>query len=152
MWDTIIFDLGDERSGMIPGNKENSLTAGRKNVILFVDDSPVDRAYIEGVLSGHGFEVILAESGEEGMKVLKSRIPDLILLDILLPKVSGIEVCKRMKADTTIAKVPIIFFTSIDTPKNLINYAGYGAVDYLHKSIPPVILVEQILSAINASR
>lgn len=126
-------------------------TTARRNVVLFVDDSPVDRAYIDGILTKHNFEVILAESGEQAMKILKDRVPDLILLDILLPHVSGIEICKRMKAETNLIKVPIIFFTSIDTPKNLINYAGYGAVDYLHKSIPPEILVEQILAAIKAS-
>ena len=84
------------------------------------------------------------------MAVARAKKPDLILLDILLPHVSGIEVCKQMKADPLVKDIPIIFFTSIDTPKNLINYAGYGAVDYLHKSIPPVILVEQIRSAIQA--
>lgn len=124
----------------------------RKHLILFVDDSPVDRAYIEGILLKHDFVVMLADHGEEAIKMAKQRMPDLILLDILLPKVSGIEICKQMKADKVIGRIPIIFFTSIDTPKNLINYAGYGAVDYLHKSIPPELLVEQILSAIKASK
>lgn len=129
--------------------KDKGATSRRKYVILFVDDSPVDRVYIEGVLSKHEFEVILAESGDLAMKIARDRMPDLILLDILLPKVSGIEVCKKMKADRSIQHIPIIFFTSIDTPKNLINYSGYGAVDYLHKSIPTEILVEQIIAAIN---
>jgi putative two-component system response regulator len=123
-----------------------------KHIVLFVDDSPVDRAYIVGILVKHDFEVILAENGEQAIKVLREKKPDLILLDILLPKVSGIEVCKQIKADHLTKSIPVIFFTSIDTPKNLINYAGYGAVDYLHKSIPPEILVEQIHSAIKSSR
>ena len=136
---------------MIKDGQEKEVSSKRKFVILFVDDSPVDRVYIEGVLAKHNFEVLLAESGEQAIKIAREKKPDLVLLDILLPKVSGIEVCKQIKADKTIQKMPIIFFTSIDTPKNLINYAGYGAVDYLHKSIPPELLVEQILSAINAS-
>jgi DNA-binding response OmpR family regulator len=123
-----------------------------KYVILFVDDSPVDRAYIEGILVHNGFELLLAQNHEEAMTLAHERKPDLILLDILLPKVSGIEVCKQMKADEIIKHIPIIFYTSIDTPKNLINYAGYGAVDYLHKSIPPVLLVEQIRAAITSSK
>ncbi len=129
-------------------NNENTTTSGRKLSILFVDDNPVDRAYIEGILTHHGFELFLAENGEEAMKIARDKRPDLILLDILLPHVSGIEVCKKMKADAAIKGIPVIFFTSIETPKNLINYAGYGAVDYLHKSIPTEILVEQIRSAI----
>jgi DNA-binding response OmpR family regulator len=123
-----------------------------KYKVLFVDDSPVDRAYIEGVLVHNGFEMLLAENYEEAILLAKERKPDLILLDILLPKVSGIEVCKKIKADDAIKHIPVIFYTAIDTPKNLINYAGYGAVDYLHKSIPPVLLVEQIRSAIQQSR
>lgn len=136
---------------MIKGNADKFASGPRKYVVLFVDDSPVDRVYIEGMLIKYNFEVLLADSGDQAMKILKSRIPDLILLDILLPKVSGIEVCKRMKAENGLAKVPIIFFTSIDTPKNLIDFAGYGAVDYLHKSIPPETLVEQIRSAIQTA-
>lgn len=124
----------------------------RKHTVLFVDDSPVDRAYIEGILINNDFMVVLADHGEQAVKIARERMPDLILLDILLPKVSGIEVCKQIKADKDIGKIPVIFFTSIDTPKNLINYAGYGAVDYLHKSIPAEILVEQILSAIKSAK
>jgi DNA-binding response OmpR family regulator len=126
--------------------------AGPKYIVLFVDDSPVDRAYIEGVLVNNGFEILLAENHEEAVALAKAKQPDLILLDILLPKVSGIESCKRIKSDDAIKHIPIIFYTAIDTPKNLINYLGYGAVDYLHKSIPPVILVEQIKAAIIASK
>ena len=137
---------------MLKDSKENRSSSGGKFFVLFVDDSPVDRTYIEGILTKHNIEVVLAENGDEAMKISKDRIPDLILLDILLPKVSGIEVCKKIKAEKSLKKVPVIFFTSIDTPKNLINYAGYGAVDYLHKSIPPEILVEQILSAIKTSQ
>jgi CheY-like chemotaxis protein len=123
-----------------------------KYLILFVDDSPVDRAYIEGVLVNNGFTTLLAENHEDALKIAREKKPDLILLDILLPKVSGIEVCKQMKADPLIKHIPVIFYTSIDTPKNLINYSGYGAVDYLHKSIPPVLLVEQIRAAITAPK
>ncbi len=129
-------------------NDKKKFMAGRKPVVLFVDDSPVDRLYIDGILGNTGFHLLLAEDGEEGIKVAREQQPELILLDILLPKVSGIEICKKMKADLQIKHIPIIFFTSIDTPKELINYAGYGAVDYLHKSIPPELLVEQLRSAI----
>ena len=133
---------------MTEQNNQTARPQGPKYVVLFIDDSPVDRAYIEGVLTHNGFELLLAENHEQAIIIAREKKPDLILLDILLPKVSGIEVCKQMKADEIIKNIPIIFYTSIDTPKNLINYAGYGAVDYLHKSIPPVLLVEQIRAAI----
>ena len=132
--------------------QSNTTTGSPKYVVLFVDDSPVDRAYIEGVLVHNGFDLLLAENHEQALSIAREKKPDLILLDILLPHVSGIEVCKRIKADNSIKHIPVIFYTSIDTPKNMINYAGYGAVDYLHKSIPPVVLVEQIRVAIQSNK
>ena len=116
--------------------------------ILIVDDEKNMLDVLRKKMKEDGYEVLLATNGQEAGEKIFQEHPDLILLDILLPKVSGIEVCKRMKAENGLAKVPIIFFTSIDTPKNLIDFAGYGAVDYLHKSIPPETLVEQIRSAI----
>jgi CheY-like chemotaxis protein len=86
-------------------SKESRTSLGNKLFVLFVDDSPVDRAYIEGILTKHNIEVVLVESGEEAIKISKDRIPDLILLDILLPKVSGIEVCKKLKAEENLKKV-----------------------------------------------
>jgi CheY-like chemotaxis protein len=127
---------------------EHAVEPNSKYLVLFIDDSPVDRAYIEGILVKNGFNLCLAENHEEAIALAREKKPDVILLDILLPKVSGIEVCKMIKNDEAIKHIPVIFYTSMDTPKNLINYAGYGAVDYLHKSIPPVILVEQLRSAI----
>ena len=118
-------------------------------VILFIDDSPVDRAYIDKILTRNGFKVFLAEDGSQGVKMAHEKMPDLILLDILLPKVSGIEISKQIKADTDIQHIPVVFFTTVDAPRGFVNYGDYGAVGFIPKSITTVDLIRQIRLALN---
>jgi DNA-binding response OmpR family regulator len=117
-----------------------------KKTILFIDDNPVDRTLISRVLSKHDFNVLLAEDGITGLQMSQDEKPDLILLDILLPGISGIELCKKLNKNPLTHGIPVIFYTSIDTPKHLIDYASYGARDYLQKTMPP----EELVAAIKA--
>jgi len=115
---------------------------------LFIDDNPVDRTLISRLLAKYDFNVLLAEDGSIGLsKALEHRL-DLILLDILLPGISGIELCKKFKQNTSTKDIPVIFYTSIDTPKNFIDYASYGARDYIQKNTPPEELVAAIREAL----
>jgi DNA-binding response OmpR family regulator len=114
--------------------------------ILFIDDNPVDRTLISRLLSKYDFEVILAEDGVIGLRMAQEEKPDLILLDILLPHISGIELCKKFKKNLATQNIPVIFYTSIDTPKHLIDYASYGARDYIQKTTPPEELIASIRS------
>ncbi len=116
--------------------------------ILFIDDNPVDRTLIERLLTKHNFEVILAENAKEGLDLAEDEKPDLILLDILLPGISGIEVCKKLKTKQVTCNIPVLFYTCIDTPKHLIDYESYGAVDYIQKTDPPEVLIKQIKYAL----
>ena len=99
--------------------------------VLFIDDNPVDRTLIERLLSKCNFNVLLAATAKDGINLAEEHTPDLILLDILLPGISGIEVCKKLKSKALTAKIPVIFYTSIDTPKHLIDYQSFGAIDYV---------------------
>jgi len=117
-----------------------------KKKILFIDDNPVDRALINRLLSKYDFDVYLAEDGLAGQRVAQEKKPDLILLDILLPHISGIELCKKFKKDPITQHIPVIFYTSIDTPKDLIDYTSCGARDYIQKTTPP----EELIAAIKA--
>ena len=116
----------------------------KKHKILFIDDNPLDRTLISSLLTKRNFDVSLAEDGAVGLKMAQEEKPDLILLDILLPHISGIELCKKLKKIPATQKIPVIFYTSIDTPKHLIDYASYGAQDYIQKSTPPSELVAAI--------
>ena len=119
--------------------------AGKKK-ILFIDDNPLDRALISSLLTKYDFQVLLAVDGIIGLKMAQEEKPDLILLDILLPHISGIELCKKMKQDPAIQEIPIVFYTSLDTPKDLINFASYGAQDYIPKTLPAEELIAEINS------
>ena len=117
-----------------------------KSTILFLDDNPVDRALISRLLTKYDFNVFLAEDGPAGLRMAQEHQLDLILLDILLPGISGIELCKKFKNDPLTQGIPVIFYTSIETPKEFIDYASYGARDYIQKTTPP----KELLAAINA--
>ena len=121
----------------------------QKRVILFIDDNPVDRTLISRLLVKYDFYVLLAEDGPKGLSMAQEEKPDLILLDILLPGISGIELCKKLKKNPTTENIPVIFYTSIDTPKHLIDYTSYGAQDYIQKTTPPEELVAAIKAILN---
>jgi len=117
-----------------------------KRKILFIDDNPVDRTLISKLLAKYDFDVFLAEDGPRGLKMAQEERPDLILLDILLPHISGIELCKQFKNNPATQGIPVIFYTSINTPKHLIDYTSYGAQDYIQKTMPPEELISSIKS------
>lgn len=120
----------------------------QKKIILFIDDNPVDRAFISKLLTKCDFCVLLAEEGTTGLRMAQEEKPDLILLDILLPGISGVELCKKFKRNPVTLNIPVIFYTSIDTPKHLIDYTSYGAQDYIQKTMPPEELIASIKSVL----
>jgi DNA-binding response OmpR family regulator len=115
-----------------------------KKIILFIDDNPMDRAFIDKLLTKNNFKVLLAEDGEVGLCMAQEYKIDLILLDILLPHISGIELCKELKKIPATKNIPVIFYSSIETPKNMMVYVTYGALDYIQKSMPPRELIDSI--------
>ena len=115
-----------------------------KKTILFIDDNPVDRALISRVLAKYDFNVLLAEEGHTGLTMAQEQSPDLILLDVLLPRISGIELCKKLKKNPVTQDIPVIFYSAIDTPKHMMDYLSYGASDYIQKTMPPEELVAAI--------
>lgn len=127
--------------------------------ILLVEDSkPISRAN-ESALQKAGYEVICAEDGESALLLAKERRPDLILLDMILPKMSGPEVLKQLKADTVTAAIPVVVLSSL-TEKNRQKLVEEGAEDYIEKnSLTPVRgvnvlpkMLENIICRINRRR
>ena len=116
----------------------------RNRLILCIDDNEVDRRWLERILIKREYRVLPCSNGEAGLDMALKEKPDLILLDIVLPGINGIEVCKRLKKNEETKNIPIIFLTGMDTPKNLIDCYEYGAEDFLNKSISPSLLIHQI--------
>ena len=127
--------------------------------ILLVEDSKLLRLTDERTLVKAGYDVISAEDGEEALRCAKEQKPDLILLDLLLPKVSGLEVLTRLKHNRDTAKIPVVALSGL-SDKNRQRLIDAGADEYLEKNsvIPekglnrlPKIL-EDIICRINRKR
>lgn len=112
--------------------------------ILFIENDEKDRTQIEKILTKRKFRVLLSPNGEGGLEIAQKEKPDLILMDVVLPGMSGIEVCKRLKGDELTKNIPVIFITKVDTTQNLIDCYEYGADDFLNKAVSPRTLISQI--------
>lgn len=97
-------------------------------------------------LAAHGYEILTAGDGEEALKVISEQGPDLVLLDIMMPKIDGIEVCRRVKADDTLPFIPIILVTSKADPKDIVTGLEAGAEEYLTKPVEHTALVARVKS------
>ena len=102
--------------------------------ILLVEDSRPILRENEGVLLRAGYEVICAEDGESALKMAADLKPDLVLLDMILPKVSGPEVLRRLKSDAKTAQIPVVVVSSL-TERNREKLLELGAEDYLEKGL-----------------
>jgi two-component system cell cycle response regulator len=116
--------------------------------ILIVDDQPTNLALLRGKLTVEGFEVICANNGNEGIQKTLSENPDLILLDVIMPDISGIEVCKILTSDPRTLNIPIILVTAKIASKDVQVGFQAGAFDYIKKPIDFVELIVRIKSAI----
>jgi CheY-like chemotaxis protein len=103
--------------------------------ILVVDDQPINVQLLKRKLEREGIEVTAAYSGAEALEIVKRVKPDLILLDVMMPDMDGIEVCQRLQADEVTRSVPIIFVTARTSKEGKLEGLGVGAVDYITKPI-----------------
>ena len=115
---------------------------GRKKVIL-VDDNPINLKLARNTLMGK-YDVFTVPSAEKLFQLLEKTLPDIILLDVLMPEMSGYEAIKILKADDRTAEIPVIFLTSkADTGSELEGFV-LGAVDYISKPFSPQILLKRV--------
>jgi two-component system, OmpR family, response regulator len=112
-----------------------------KGTIVVVEDEPNIADLVEMYLRKEGYRVIQADTGEGGLKAVRDQRPQLVVLDVGLPDVDGLEVCRRLRADTTI---PIVFLTARDDEIDRILGLEMGADDYVTKPFSPRELVARI--------
>ena len=112
--------------------------------ILVVDDVPDNVEILRMRLTSLGYEVITAADGEEALAVVASEMPDLVLLDIMMPKIDGLEVVRRMKADAALSFIPVILVTAKATPKDVVAGLEAGGDDYLTKPIDHGALIARV--------
>jgi DNA-binding response OmpR family regulator len=98
--------------------------------VLVVDDDPAIRKFIRANLEARGYQVFLAADGEDGINIIEAELPDLVLLDIMMPKVDGLEVCRRVR---TWSDIPIIVLSAREGEMDKVKCLDCGADDYLTK-------------------
>jgi len=104
-----------------------------KNILFIEDESALHKAF-GAFLKGEGYELISALDGEEGFNLAKTKKPDLILLDLILPKVHGFEVLRRLKKDIETKDIPVIILTNLETMEDINKALELGATTYLVKA------------------
>ncbi|MBT9312004.1 hybrid sensor histidine kinase/response regulator [Leptothoe kymatousa] len=107
----------------------------QKNEILIVDDIPTNIKLLHDVLQTENYKVSIAKSGKSAFKKLNKIVPDLILLDIMMPEMNGFDVCEILKQNTRTEHIPIIFMTALTDEVNKVKGLSSGAVDYITKPI-----------------
>ena len=112
--------------------------------IMVVDDSPTERAFMEGVLKKRGYEVLLVDSGEQAIERSKSDRPDLILMDVVMPGLNGFQATRAISRDPDTRAIPIILCTSKSQETDKIWGMRQGARDYIVKPVNRDELLEKI--------
>lgn len=114
--------------------------------ILIVDDAPTNLDILQARLAGHGYEILTAADGEQALAKTLAEQPDLILLDVMMPKLDGLEVCRRLKADASLPFMPIILVTARGDSRDVVAGLDAGGDEYLTKPVDQAALVARVKS------
>lgn len=103
--------------------------------ILIADDSQLNAELLEAHLEGTGFETKIVSNGEDTLKAARDWKPDVILLDVMMPKLSGFEVCRRLRADAVTKEIGVLMVTALDQPTDVEQGVSAGTDDFITKPI-----------------
>ncbi|MCX8507741.1 MAG: phosphate regulon transcriptional regulator PhoB, partial [Rhodobacteraceae bacterium] len=120
--------------------------------VLVVEDEPAQREVLAYNLEAQGFRVAQADNGEEALLMVSEEVPDLIVLDWMLPNVSGIEVCRRLKSRTETKAVPIIMLSARSEEVDLVRGLETGADDYMVKPYSVAELIARVRTQLRRTR
>uniref|UniRef100_UPI00165DF512 response regulator n=1 Tax=Iodobacter fluviatilis TaxID=537 RepID=UPI00165DF512 len=112
--------------------------------ILIVDDSPTERHFLGELLNKNGFQVLTAESGEEAIAKVKEIMPDLILMDVVMPGMNGFQATRTISRDEATKHIPIIMCTSKNQETDMVWGRRQGAVEYVVKPVDSQELLAKI--------
>ncbi|WP_319517543.1 response regulator transcription factor [uncultured Martelella sp.] len=105
-----------------------------EEIVLLVDDSPETLSFLTEALEETGYSVLIATSGESALKIVERVLPDLVLMDAVMPKMDGFEACRRLKSGPA-TETPVIFMTGLSETEHIVHALESGGVDYLTKPI-----------------
>jgi len=128
--------------------KENNMGS----MVLIVDDEYAGRETLQSVLEGEGYQLEMAENGLQAIEKAKKLLPDVILLDVMMPGMTGFEVCQRIRSDPQIAEIPIIVLTALDDRESLLTALKAGADDFISKPFDRYELRARLLGITRLNR
>jgi len=146
------------RSGATPATGEGGgplprpAAAGDGGCFLVVDDDPLNRDVLERHLRRRGHQVVTAEHGRHALELLAAARVDVILLDLRMPEMDGLETLKRLKADPALGTIPVLVMSALDELDTAARCIEAGAEDYVHKPFNPVLLDARLSAYLGRKR
>ncbi len=119
--------------------------------ILIIEDEPDIREILQYSLEREGFEVAVATDGLAGLQAVRKKAPDLLMLDLMLPGIDGLEICRRLKGDPTTAGIPVVMVTAKGDEADIVLGLGLGADDYVPKPFSPKEVVARVRAVLRRS-
>lgn len=120
--------------------------------VLLVDDSPVNVQILNQLLHGRGYHLLVAKNGEDALRIALQERPDLVLLDVIMPRMDGFEVCRRLKADPETRGAAVIFTSALSETENKVKGLEVGAVDYITKPFDAAEVVARVQTHLTIQR
>lgn len=114
--------------------------------VLIADDNQPNRELLEAYLEGESYEIIMANDGEHTMQVVAEQNPDIVLLDIMMPRLSGYEVCEQLKANPETRKIPVLMVTALTEMGDIEKAVEKGCDDFLKKPVNRLELQTRVRS------
>lgn len=120
--------------------------------VLVVDDEPQNVMLLQDLLEAHGYRVWTAGDGQNGLVLATEHNPDVVLLDVMMPRLSGFDVCRRLKAEPSTAMIPVLLVTALDAREDRLAGIDAGASDFISKPIDSADLILRVRNAVATKR
>ena len=133
--------LQKKDSVILPGQEYSPINPSR---IVIIDDSSANIKIVANLLRQEGYEVLTALDARKGLMIVETKLPDLILLDVMMPEMNGFELCELLKANKKTKEIPVIFITAASDTESILKGLAVGAVDYISKPFQQQELVARV--------